>query len=196
MTVARRDGNEPPFNQWLREHPELESLGNRISATDSDIWCHRYSLRDEKKRQQSSDVRDTQDSIMLVEIKSHSHPMPYAQRDTLTVVDALLRMSCMRPDGRRIAVKIDDARLGGRRVRQVRCFGVHLLQMSDSRPDNSEKMLWDNRFFPQETHLIELLRFERDPDAPSRLLNTRRHHAPSARLHTAQLFPITGGGAA
>ena len=175
MTVIRRDGSDSPFNAWVREHPELESRGNRLSITDSDLWCHRYSLRNEKQR--SHDIRDAVDSIMLVEVKTFRREVPYAQRDTLSVIDALLRIASVRKsDGRRKHVVIDDQRLGSRSKRLVRCFGVHLLELSDSRPDNIEQIVWDNRSFLREEHLIELLRFDRDPDSPSRMLDTRRHH--------------------
>jgi hypothetical protein len=181
MTTARRDGKDTPFSAWVRQHPELESKGNKLSVTDSDLWCHRYSLRDERGRTHASDIRDAVDHIMLVEIKTFFAEQSYAQRDTLTVVDALLRLACVGPGGRRRPVKIKDGRLENRATRIVRCLGVHLLELSGDRPDSSEKILWDKRYFLHEEHLIELLRFERDPDSPTRLLETRRHHRPSVR---------------
>lgn len=186
MTATRRDGDETPFSQWLREHPELDSHVERLSATDCDMWVHRYSARDERAREAALDVRDAIDSIMLVEVKTHAKSVPYAQRDTLTVVDALLRMSCMLPSGRRKHVTISDGRLSNRSTRRVRCFGVHLLVLSGARPDQSEEIRWD-RSFLHETHLLELLRFERDPDFPSKSLDTRRHHIVR-REPTLQLF--------
>lgn len=124
---------------------------------------------------------------MLVEVKTHAKELPYAQRDTLTVVDSLLRMSCTRADGRRKHVRIDDARLAARRTRIVRCFGVHLLVLSGARPDEHGcEIRWD-RAFLHEDALLELLRFERDPDAPARMLDTRRHHVQATRP-TLQLF--------
>lgn len=176
MTTVRRDGADSPFSAWVREHPELESRGNKISVTDSDLWCHRYSLRDERKRSAATDIRDAVDSIMLVEVKTFRREVPFAQRDTLTVVDALLRMACSRKDGRRKHVSIEDGRLGNRRNRVVRCFGVHLLELSGDRPDNSDSIVWDNRAFLTEEFLVELLRFDRDPDNPRVTLDTRRHH--------------------
>lgn len=176
MTTIRRDGNESPFSAWVREHPELDSICNRLSVTDSDLWCHRFSERNERRRQASADIRDALDSVMLVEVKTFSADESYAQRDTLTVVDALLRMACSDKNGKRISVTIRDGRLRNRTDRRIRCFGVHLLQLSNDRPDNSERILWDRRHFLREEHLVELLRFERDPDSPMRKLDTRRHH--------------------
>lgn len=176
MTATRRDGNESAMSAWIRKHPELESNGCKLSVTDSDLWIHRFSERKENKRTETLDIRDVVDSIMLVEIKTFSAGMKFAQRDTLQVVDALLRKSGM-VNGRRRPVRIDDARLAVRRQRYVRCFGVHFLQLSGDSPDNSaDGIVWDGRHFLHESHLIELLLFERDPDHPTRGLDTRRHH--------------------
>lgn len=187
MTTPRRDGNDSPFSAWVREHPELEATVNKLSVTDSDLWCHRYSLRDERKRDRAADIRDAVDSIMLVEVKTFGRNEPYAQRDTLTVVDHLLRMACSMPTGRRRHVVIDDGRLSNRTKRVVRCFGVHLLVLSGDRPDRSESIVWDHRHFLREKHLVELLRFDRDPDNPMKMLDTRRHHIVR-RNPTLQLF--------
>ncbi len=185
MTISRRDGRDTPFSAWVREHPELDSNGNKLCVTDSDLWVHRYSERSDAKRKNSVDIRDVVDSIMMVEIKTFDAEPRYAQRDTLTVIDALLRKAGM-VNGRRRTVRIDDARLTYRRHRMVRCFGVHVLQLSGDRPDNSERIIWDGRYFLNEQFLIEMLRFERDPDAPSRALETRRHH----RLSDAVVLPL------
>jgi hypothetical protein len=193
MTVRRRDGRDTPFSAWVRDHPELESKGNKLSITDSDLWCHRYSLREEADRENATDIRDAVDNIMLVEIKTFSADQSYAQRDTLTVVDHLLRMACSAKDGKRRPVKIFDGRLENRRMRSVRCFGVHLLQLSGDRPDTSSTMLWDKRSFILEEHLIELLRFERDPDHPKIFLDTRRHQVVSR--NPMQLKLIAGDSA-
>lgn len=189
MTTTRRDASdETPFGAWLRAHPELDSHVERLSATDCDMWVHRYSMRDESNRKSSTDIRDAVDSIMLVEVKTHAKDLPFAQRDTLTLVDGLLRKASIRTDGRRQHVEIEDTRLGKRAKRLVRCFGVHLLVLSGSRPDETNcSMRWDNRYFPLEEQLIELLTFRRDPDAPSKMLDTRRHHVLRAKP-TLQLF--------
>lgn len=176
MTTSRRDGCDSPFSDWVRKHPELDSHGSRLSVTDSDLWCHRFSLRNERRRSEATDVRDAVDCIMLVECKSFSASVRYAQRDTLTVIDALLRLACTTPSGRRRHVPIRDGRLQNRVDRMVRCFGVHLLELSADRPDNSDQILWDKRHLLTELELVEVLRFDRDPDSPSRILDTRRHH--------------------
>lgn len=185
MTIGRRSGTESPFSQWVRAHPELDSNGAKLSITDSDLWVHRYSERDDVKRKRAVDIRDVVDSIMLVEIKTFEAEPRFAQRDTLVLVDALMRKAGS-VNGRRRHVKINDARTRERRTRFVRAFGVHFLQLSGDRPDNSDRIVWDGRHFLCEEALIELLRFERDPDAPSRELNNRRHH----RLHDPVVLPL------
>jgi hypothetical protein len=194
VTAPRRDGNESPFSAWVREHPELESKGNKLSVTDSDLWCHRFSLRDERRRTEAADIRDALDSIMLVEVKTFMADQSYAQRDTLTVIDALMRLACTNKNGKRKSVTIKDGRLQNRSMRRVRCFGVHLLELSSDRPDDSDQILWDKRHFLQEEHLIELLRFERDPDSPSRSLDTRRHH--NVTRSAALPLGLVGGSSA
>lgn len=60
-------------------------------------------------------------------------------------------------------------------TRHVRCYGVHVLYMSGGCPDSSEAMKWDNHDINKQS-LLDLLRFDLDPDAPSRKMDTRRHH--------------------
>ena len=197
MTTQRRDGMETPFSAWVRSHPALDSKEHCISITDSDMWCHRFSLRAERQKVVATDIRDAVDHIMLVEIKTFSANVRYAQRDTLSVIDALLRLACSRHDklGRltRRPVRITDGRISNRPTRIVRCFGVHLLELSSDRPDTSNEILWDKRTGITEQSLVELIRFERDPDAPHRLLDTRRHHLLAGAHAQPQLQLVDGG---
>lgn len=177
MTTKRRDSNESPFSEWLRNHPEIESNQKKMSVTDADIWFHRYSERNEKKRKISADIRDVIDFVMLVELKVNNADMTFAQRDTLSVIDAVLRESCSTVSAKRKNLKIPDMRrYGSERI--VRCYGVHLLQLSGMRPQDSKIILWDKKPICEEI-LIELLRFDRDPDNPRKFIDTRRHHKPS-----------------
>lgn len=171
MTTERRDGQESPFSAWVRSHPELDSRGNKLSITDSDMWVHRFSERNGKKRQASNDVRDLVESIMMIEIKTHLKDVPFAQKDTLSVIDAFIRSNTIVNGRRRHSSLI----VNGRR-RTARVFGIYLLVMSGDRPDNSEIIRWNNSCNISEQYLIQLLRFERDPDAPHKELDTRLHH--------------------
>jgi hypothetical protein len=177
MTIFRRDGQHATaFHEWIRTVPELDSRMFQISVTDSDIWVHRYSTRNER-----GPVERLLDNLMLVELKIFYRSLPFGQRDTLDVVDKLLRKASIHNNRRRL-VKIDDARHPGCH-RFVKCFGVHVLQLSHDRPDSSAEILWDMHQVT-EAALIDLFRFERDPDHPSRMLDTRRHHLrPARELH-------------
>src|SRR5690606_21636994 len=156
MTTRRRDGNDTPLSDWIRSHPELDSIKERLCVTDSDYWIHQY--RAHRDRSPSRMV----DNIMLVEAKEHMKEVEFAQRDTLFLVDQLLRRASV-VNGRRRHVTLRSIRPG--EMRRVRCFGVHTLRLSNNRPDNSDVILWDHHRIDEQT-LVELLRFFRDPDHP------------------------------
>ena len=172
MTMLRRDGFHPSgFSRWTREHHDLDARKDKLSVTDNDFWFHKYVSRNERF---TSPLSTWIEWIMLVEEKSYSANVPYSQRDTLSIVDALMRAASVK-NGRRRGVPVKDWRQPSTK-RIVRPLGVHVLRMSADRPDNSERMFWDSHPVT-ESELLELLRFERDPDYPSRMLDTRRHHA-------------------
>lgn len=173
MTAVRRDSMDSPFNAWIREQAQLDSVEFKISVTDSDLWVHRYSERNEKRRRDASDVRQLQDHIMLVEVKAFCKKVPFAQRDTLNVIDSILRKATV-VNNRRRSIQIPDHRRPGSN-RYVRWMGVHVLELENDRPDNSGLILWDNKVL-SEQRLIEILRFDYDPDYPNRAMDTRRHH--------------------
>ena len=177
MTTIRRDDGDTPFGDWIRRHPGLDSIRERLSITDSDYWIHRYRAH--------TDIVGSRavDSIMLVEVKTNLRDIPFAQRDTLQLVDQLLRQVCYRKDGRRRYVTLKGS---PGETRRVRCYGVHLLQLSSTRPDNSETILWDRQFLTEDL-LVEVLRCDRDPDHPMLITELRRHHT-SRRSENLLLF--------
>lgn len=180
MTAVRRDSSEEtPFGKWIRNHPGLDSIRERLSITDSDYWIHQYRAHRDKVGSRAVD------SIMLLEVKTHSRDLPMAQRDTLYLTNQLLRIACQRSNGRRKYIRVRSSRVGETRV--VRCFGVHQLILSSSDPANSATILWDGRVITGDM-LVETLRFDRDPDDPSKQLTYRRHHT-SLRARVMQLFP-------
>ena len=179
MTIARRDGQDTPFSSWIRNHPGLESIRERLSVSDSDYWIHRYRAHTDKVGERAVD------SIMLVELKTHLADVPFAQRDTLHLVNQLLRKATLGPGGRRRHLTLDGSRHGEKR--KVRCFGVHVLQLSGNRPDNSEVILWDGKYLTEDL-LVEVLRFERDPDYPMKQSELRRHHAAGPTTTHPDMF--------
>lgn len=189
MTTAYRGSpeDEAPFSRWLRQHPDLDSRERRLSVTDSDQWVHRYLRRDERNAAPNTVGIE---AVMLVEVKAYSANLPYAQNDTLSVVDGGMRAASVR-NGRRYPVPVADIGRPGHK-RLIRFFGVHALRMSADRPDLSGMLLWGTYSLGQsikfesitEAQLIELFRFDRDPDHPTKMLDTRRHHLrPARELH-------------
>lgn len=179
MTTSRRDGLDSPFGQWIRHHPGLDSIQERLSVSDSDYWIHRYRAHTDKVGERAVD------SIMLVELKTYMRDLPPAQRDTLHLVNQLLRRASVGPGGRRRHLTLDGIRHGEKR--RVRCFGVHVLQLSGDRPDRSDVILWDGKYLTEDL-LVEILVFDRDPDNPMRYGELRRHHT-SKTAQNLSLFP-------
>jgi hypothetical protein len=188
VTARRRDGQAAsPFLEWIRRVPELDSREFCISVQDNDVWIHQYSSRNEAPRGMSGPIFD---NLMLVEVKTFYADVPYAQRDTLDVVNGLLRKASV-VKGRRRLVRLADTRHAGC-FRRVRCFGVHFLQLSGDRPDNSDEILWDQRHQLSIDGLVNLLRYEHDPDHPMRKLDTRRHHLrPLREIHPSLQLAIS-----
>ena len=187
MTIKRRDGNDTPFSNWVRAHPELDSVKDRLTLTDSDYWFHQYRAHKDKVGERMLD------SIMLVELKTFSKDASFSQRDTLNLVSQLLRLGCNtkpsagRQFGRRRIVPLKGSRPG--EVRYVRCYGVHVLQLSGDSPTNSNRIVWDHVLI-DEACLVGLLKFERDPDNPLRDMSFRRHHTPLESPKYKQLVLI------
>lgn len=186
MTIIRRDGMDSPFNDWIRYQAQLDSGEFQISVTDSDLWVHRYSERNERKRRDSTDVRKVQDHIMLIEVKSFCRKVPFSQRDTLNVIDGILRKATV-VGNRRKSIQIPDHRNLGTN-RYVRWLGVHILELENDRPDNSNIIIWDHKVKLSEQRLIEILRFDYDPDYPNKMLDTRRHHIVNPRSSAGELL--------
>lgn len=183
MTAPRiRPESDTPFGRWIRSHPQLDSIQERLSVTDSDWWIHQYRARKEKVGEKMLD------NVMLVEVKTREGDVRFAQRDTLFLVDQVLRMSSV-VNGRRRFVKCKSPEVG--ETRYVRLFGVHVLKFSGDEPKNSNRIVWDNTIICEEI-LVELLKFERDPDSPQRYLETRLHHKPSTKGQLLQLFGDQG----
>ena len=166
MTCRRRDGNEAPFDDWLRRQPQLDSVCKRLSIMDTDKWIHKYRSHQDKVGLRSFD------SLMHIELKIFRAYLAYAQSDTFLLLQELHKQKFMRPDGRIAPV---NAVIRNEK-RQVRHYGHHLLRLEKDRPDNGW-IEW-NRILVTEEQLIKILVFEIDP----RNLNPisdRRHHINS-----------------
>lgn len=177
-TIRRRPETDTPFGSWIRNHPQLDSIRERLSVTDSDWWIHQYRARTAKAGSKMLD------NVMLVEVKTHEADVRFAQRDTLFLVNQMLRKSSV-VNGRRRYVKCVSPTVG--ETRYVRLFGVHVLTFSGNTPVDSDRIVWDSTVIDEQI-LVELLCFKRDPDSPLRQLDTRLHHRPSQKGQLLQLF--------
>lgn len=172
MTAPRRDGGGSSFGMWIRRQPDLDSLKYSLSVQDIDWTFHRFAQDGERG-----------DSIMLVESKTYMKEWNYAQRDTLRMLDQGLRKATMR-NGKRIQITVPDPMRPGH-VRKFRYFGLHLLQFSKNNPDDSN-MKWDHGDIDKAA-LLEILKFERDPDSIGKMLDRRYHHRLSKKESAKRL---------
>jgi len=172
MTAKYRDGEEPiPFSAWIRGQEQLSS--HQFALTDADYVWHKY------KEHGSRGV----DCLMLIELKTRAGAVSHSQRDTLFLLDAILRRATSRKNmSGRFCISVPDTRkerIGQQRL--VRWFGVHVVYVSNTRPDNSVVIKWDGNELDGEQHLIDILAFKLDPDNPRKPLSLRRHHRTPAR---------------
>ena len=152
-----------PFSDWLRRNPRLDSKDYNLSASDCDMLVHRFkNIVDGRADRQLQ-------CIMLVEVKTRLAAAGFAQRDTMRLVNTLMRK------GDRMVAKNER----GERFR-VRSFGVHFIRMSGTCPTDSEVMYWDDHSISVE-QLERVLRFEIHPTTlvPNPL---RNHHRPQSVL--------------
>ncbi len=154
---------ETPFERWVRSRPELESTAGLVRF-DLDMLLHRYLTPTDKRG-----GRDLQ-GIHFVEVKTYGAEMSASQRDTLGLLNQVLRNRKPNINGERhqrnllghtptataVSLKL------GQRV-GLRMFGGHLLVLSGDDPDNSEWMTWHGIKIDKPT-LMKLLRLDLDPD--------------------------------
>lgn len=144
----------PPFNQWINElrEDELNPRKYGFSFTDIDGVFFRLEKND--------DV-----SVALLEVKI------YGKRSTQNVstvnkkLFSALNSVMTACDGRFYRYTLDGENIPF-------CFnylGMHVLKMSDTRPDDSEWMTWDGHYIDQDT-LVRILRMELNPHFPFELL--------------------------
>lgn len=175
---------ETDFERWMRNESRLSSIQDGIVRYDLDILLHRYKFSADRKGDRLIQC------MMFVEVKTFMATPTAAQVDTLSMLNQVLRNRKPNMHGaprRQIDGQISRvySKLNRRNVKLF-LFGGHLLQLDDTTPENSSRMLWDNRDVGV-ADLIGLLRFEQDPDHPSRKLDIRRRSGPFAMQ--SRLFP-------
>lgn len=182
MTKALRRGFESPFSHWLRTQPDLESRSHKLAISDADFIFRRS--RGQKIMVGYKDV----ELIMIVELKTYDHALEYPQKQTLLDINELIR----RPDalGRRKQYRRTKAGAPS----FVLPFGIYVLRLDGTRPDNSKSIRWsrvdedDRRTVLTEEQLTKVLCFDNDPDSPLKRFYPR--HDINRPTRSADLFAI------
>lgn len=166
MIRERVFGTDPDFCAWLRrQKKELPSYSQNVGfvASDVDLIIHRYMTAVD-----GLGTREIQ-STMLLEVKTRNGKPSHSQLDTLNVWHQTIN-----------AKKMVNEKV-------IRNFGVSILILSGTDPDNSETIQWgrfnsitSNIHYRQINiwQLFKLLKFELHPDNLT-LQPFRRHHKTS-----------------
>jgi len=174
MTRERMYGSDTEFCEWMRKCKDLPSYSKDFgfAASDNDVTVHRYMTCVD-----SVGTRDVQ-GIMQIEIKTRQGKPSESQMDTLSKLNLF--------HGEKVIQGV-----------YIRFFGVFVLVMSGTSPDDSQNMWWCS--MPKGTFisdaskmkitsinrskLIDLLRFEVHPVGlyPRPF---RRHHSTKIIMET------------
>lgn len=174
---GHRHTAENAFKRWVRNHPQLHSMEAGIVVYDCDMLLHKFMVKKD-----GVGTRDIQ-CIMFIEVKRYMAKPTPAQLDTLSVFSSALRNRKDNMHKEKRGRHLENhhpptkawSKMHNKEI-ELRMFGAHLLQFSGSGPDDSAEILWDGKKIDT-LMLIQLLRFERDPDTLSRDF-LRRHHPP------------------
>lgn len=167
MTRRRSFGSDVPFMEWLRGEPHLDSETECIAATDVDAVIHSFQtgVVDSEGRRIGKE-RQIQ-ALMAVEVKTRGGMPSFSQLDTLFKWSLTIKRE-------------HKDRATGCIIRNL---GWSFLQLSGTRPENSDLIRW-GRFEDRcellwktidAGLLIELLSFRRHPDNFTKQ-PFRRHH--------------------
>lgn len=174
---------ETMFGRWIRSNPELLSRDG-YCVVDQDYWIHKFKEYGNRKFQ----------CIIGVEIKTMGASLTVAQKDTLHLINQLMRNRKVTPTSdapwqagtgittvRSIVAKSDVI---------VKAFGIHTLIFSGLGPDDSDWIMWDKREIDADI-LTKILKFDLDPDS-LKPLGLRRHH----QTHENKTLPLFSDDAA
>ena len=171
MTAPQRNGvPKSDFWNWVRNNQNLDSRKHGLSITDVDVCIHQY-----KRNADAVGERDI-NSVMFLEEKTFCRERPFAQKDTMTVVQQVLEQPLRGEQPARYTVKNER----GKDVMAL-YYGWHVIQFSETYPDNSAGIWWDGK--PIEVpELEEVLRFDRSPITRRRISYRRHHTEPKLEL--------------
>jgi hypothetical protein len=173
---GKRITAETAFGRWIRNNPLLES-SEGFSVVDQDYWVHRFKVYGKRSFQ----------LIMGIEIKTRNSSMIEAARDTLHLVNQIMRNRRQTPT-KEIKWQAGNAPIKAVSIKNrkkifIRIYGVHLLQFSGLGPEDSTTIRWDGKNINEET-LTSLLRFDLDPDT-LRPIDLRSHHSPGLSMQVS-----------
>lgn len=168
---------ESHFERWMRDHRLLRSEEG-IVRFDLDVLLHRYMVKED-----GIGKRDIQ-AMMFIEVKSFASDVTESQRDTIHLLNQVLRNRKPNINGDRNKWNAKDhvplckafSTVKGREV-ALKLLGGHLLVFEGAGPDDSAWIEWDRKRISKQ-QLVKLLRFELDPDDPRILLDIRRRSKP------------------
>lgn len=145
----RRFGSDVDFSRWIRSNKALPSFSKDVGfvATDIDYFIHNYLISIDG--QGSREVQ----TLMTVEVKTRNGRPNKSQADTLAK--------------QHFTSFSKQVQMFGSQA--IRNFGVSVLCLSGTAPDNSERMMW-GRF-----HRSELRWKEIDLQTLDGLLLTKLH---------------------
>ncbi|NBC46721.1 MAG: hypothetical protein GVY22_01760 [Gammaproteobacteria bacterium] len=178
---------ESAFGRWIRNNSKLDS-GLGFCVIDQDYWIHAYK---------TFENRDFQ-CLMAVEIKTHGGKVSNAQRDTLHILNQILRnrknLTPTKKDRFALApfLKVHSAMLN--REVNLRSFGVFVLTFSGIGPEDSGVITWsggDGRargVTITTDQLTKLLKFELDPDTFMPIDELLRNHHQTPFKKNLHLF--------
>lgn len=175
MTIEKRSGVEEPFNQWIRQHPQLGSAEDEaaLSIQDVDFIIHKYVVADKANGRQLP-----RQHIMLLEHKCFNARSRKAQRDTFNAVSAMLKAGHLKK------VKLWRGRV------KLFYHGFHTVRFSGTYPGDSNTIKWDGKLITTPT-LVKLLGFELDAHT-LRPREDRSHHKAHPALDEMWLQPTPG----
>jgi hypothetical protein len=170
---------ETDFERWFRGQKELDSRDTGIVRFDLDMLLHKYKVCIDGKGD-----RDIQ-CMMFVEVKTFMAKPSMAQTDTLSMLGQVLRnrKQNIHSDPRK-QVQYQTRKVFSKLLNKdvtIKLFGAHLLQLERTNPDNSSVILWDYKPVTKQI-LMELLRFERDPDRIDLMIDHRRRSRPFSKM--------------
>lgn len=172
---------ETAFARWVRNEPELYShLGYCFSDIDVNSFLyivHKYRTQHEREIQY----------LMMLEVKIFSGDVKESQRETISFISQIFRNRKETPTKKNNRRQLNPTinklySTLSKRFIIPKLFGFHLLQFSETGPEDSNLIKWDHIWTISKEKLIKLLKFELDPDT-LKPMDLRIHHKP-------EIFPL------